>query len=79
MNPYDRRAIELAVSLKEKQGGDVVVLSMGPPQAEEALREALAFGVDRAVLLSDPAFAGRTRWQRLTPWPPVSASSAASR
>jgi electron transfer flavoprotein beta subunit len=58
MNPYDRRAIELAVSLKEKQGGDVVVLSMGPPQAEEALREALAFGADRAVLLSDPAFAG---------------------
>ena len=58
MNPYDRQAIELAVNLKEKQGGDVVVLSMGPPQAEEALREALAFGVDRAVLLSDPAFAG---------------------
>lgn len=58
LNPYDRRAIELAVNLKEKQGGEVVVLSMGPPQAEEALREALAFGVDRAVLLSDPAFAG---------------------
>lgn len=58
LNPYDRRTIELAVNLKEKQGGEVVVLSMGPPQAEEALREALAFGVDRAVLLSDPAFAG---------------------
>lgn len=58
MNPYDRQAIELAVNLKEKQGGEVVVLSMGPPQAEEALREALAFGVDRAVLLSDPSFAG---------------------
>ena len=58
LNLYDRRAIELAVNLKEKQGGEVVVLSMGPPQAEEALREALAFGVDRAVLLSDPAFAG---------------------
>jgi electron transfer flavoprotein beta subunit len=58
MNPYDRRAIELAVSLREKQGGDVVALSMGPPQAEEALRETLAFGADRAILLSDPSFAG---------------------
>ena len=58
MNPYDRQAIELALNLKEKQGGEVVVLSMGPSQAEEALREALAFGVDKAVLLSDPEFAG---------------------
>jgi len=58
MNPYDRRALELAVDLKERHGGTVTVLSMGPAQAEEALREALAFGVDRAVLLSDPAFAG---------------------
>jgi electron transfer flavoprotein beta subunit len=58
MNPYDRRVLEFAVALKEKHGGTVVVMSMGPPQAEEALREALAFGVDRAVLLSDPAFAG---------------------
>lgn len=58
MNPYDRRAIEFAVDLKERAGGAVVVISMGPPQAEEALREALAFGVDRAILLSDPAFAG---------------------
>jgi electron transfer flavoprotein beta subunit len=58
MNPYDRQAIEFAVELKAKQGGTVVVLSMGPQQAEEALREALAFGVDKAVLLSDPAFAG---------------------
>jgi len=58
LNPYDRRAVELALDLKEKQGGEIVVMSMGPPQAEEALREALAFGVDRAVLLSDPAFAG---------------------
>lgn len=58
LNPYDRRAIELAVDLKAKEGGTAVVLSMGPPQAEEALREALAFGIDRAVLLTDPAFAG---------------------
>ncbi len=58
LNPYDRPAIELALRLKEKHGGAVVVLSMGPPQAEEALREALAFGADRAVLLADPLFAG---------------------
>ena len=58
MNPYDRRAIDFAVNLKEKEGGIIVALSMGPPQAEEALRETLAFGVDRGVLLSDPAFAG---------------------
>jgi electron transfer flavoprotein beta subunit len=58
MNPYDRRAIQFAVDLKERAGGTVVILSMGPPQAEETLREALAFGVDRAILLSDPAFAG---------------------
>jgi len=58
MNPYDRRAIEFAVDLKERAGGKVVILSMGPAQAEETLREALAFGVDGAILLSDPAFAG---------------------
>lgn len=58
LNPYDRQALELAVDLREKHGGKAVVLTMGPPKAEEAVREALAFGVDRAVLLSDPAFAG---------------------
>ncbi len=58
LNPYDRRVLRFAVALKEKNGGTVAVMSMGPPQAEEALREALAFGVDRAILLSDPAFAG---------------------
>jgi electron transfer flavoprotein beta subunit len=58
LNPYDRRALDLAVDLKGTLGGQVTVLSMGPPQAEEAVREALALGVDRAVLLSDPAFAG---------------------
>ncbi len=58
MNPYDRRVLEFAVALKQKHGGAVVVMSMGPLQAEEALREALAFGVDRAILLSDKAFAG---------------------
>jgi electron transfer flavoprotein beta subunit len=58
MNPYDRRAIEFALELKAREGGTIVILTMGPPQAEETLREALAFGVDKAILLSDPAFAG---------------------
>ena len=58
MNPFDRHALEEAVSLKEQLGGKVTVLSMGPPQAEDALREAIAMGADEAILLSDRAFAG---------------------
>ncbi len=58
LNPFDRPALEAALSLKERHGGSVTALSMGPPTAESALREALAIGVDRAVLLSDPALAG---------------------
>lgn len=58
INPDDRHAIEAAVSLKEKTGGNVTVMTMGPPQAEDALREALAMGCDKAVLLCDKKFAG---------------------
>ncbi len=59
VNPEDRNALEMAVSLKEKAGtGKVTVITMGPPQAEIALREMLAMGADEAVLLSDRAFAG---------------------
>jgi len=58
LNPADRDALEMARELREKHGGRIVAISMGPPQAEEVLREALACGADRAVLLSDPAFAG---------------------
>jgi len=58
LNPADRDALDAARELREKAGGRIVALSMGPPQAEEVLREALACGADRAVLLSDPAFAG---------------------
>lgn len=58
LNPFDRPALEVALQLKEKHGGSVSVLSMGPPTAEATLREALAMGVDRAVLLCDPALAG---------------------
>lgn len=58
INPNDRNAIELALTLKEKHESEVIALSMGPPQAEEILREVLAMGVDKGVLLTDRAFAG---------------------
>ncbi|MFH2202217.1 MAG: electron transfer flavoprotein subunit beta/FixA family protein [Elusimicrobiota bacterium] len=58
INPLDRTAIEQAVSLKEKFGATVSVLTMAVPDAEEQLREALAMGCDRACLLTDKAFAG---------------------
>ncbi len=57
-NPFDRPALEIALELKKVHGGSVTVLSMGPPTAGAILREALAAGADRAVLLCDPAFAG---------------------
>lgn len=62
MNPYDQHAIEEAVRLKEELGGEVTVLSMGPPQAEAVLRQAIACGADRGVLISDRAFAGADTW-----------------
>jgi electron transfer flavoprotein beta subunit len=62
MNPFDRHAVEEAVRLKEQHGGTVTVLSMGPPQAEAVLREAVSCGADEAVLVSDRAFAGADTW-----------------
>lgn len=58
INPYDLFALEQALRLKDEYGAKVTVLTMGPPQAEDALRKALAFGADQAVLLTDRAFAG---------------------
>lgn len=58
VNPEDRNAVEAALVLKKQSGGSVTAVTMGPPQAEEALREVVAMGVDKAVLLSDRAFAG---------------------
>src|SRR4030042_778549 len=62
INPFELYALEEGLRVKESQGGTVTVLSMGPPQAEDALREALGFGGDGAVLLSDRAFAGADTW-----------------
>ena len=58
LNPNDRNAIEIALTLKEKHNAEVIALSMGTPQAEEILRETLAMGADKAYLLTDRAFAG---------------------
>jgi electron transfer flavoprotein beta subunit len=62
MNPFDQYALEEAVRLKEAHGGEVVVVTMGPPQAEEMLRDAISCGADQAVLVSDRAFAGADTW-----------------
>jgi electron transfer flavoprotein beta subunit len=58
INPYDLFALEAALRLRDKHRGTITVLTMGPPMAEESLRRALSFGPDRAVLLTDRAFAG---------------------
>jgi electron transfer flavoprotein beta subunit len=58
VNPFDKNAVEAALQLKEKHGGKVTVISMGPPQAKDALKECLAMGADDAILVSDRAFGG---------------------
>jgi electron transfer flavoprotein beta subunit len=62
INPFDAYAIEEAVRLKERFGGMATVITMGPPQAEAALREAISLGCDEAILVSDRAFAGSDTW-----------------
>ena len=62
INPDDKAGLEAALRIKDKNGSHVTVLTMGPPQADLALREALAMGADRAILLTDRAFAGADTW-----------------
>jgi electron transfer flavoprotein beta subunit len=62
VNPHDWYAVEAALRFRDEHGGRVTVLTMGPPQAEDALREVLGLGVDEALLLSDRAFAGADTW-----------------
>ncbi len=62
INPFDTYAIEEALRLREQHGGKVTAVTMGPPQAAEALKEAVAMGVDDVVLISDRAFAGADTW-----------------
>jgi len=62
INPFDTYAIEEGVQLKERFGGKVTVITMGPPQAESALKEAISLGADEAILISDRKFAGSDTW-----------------
>ena len=62
INPFDMYAIEESIRLKEKFGGKVTALTMGPPQADAALKEAISLGVDEGVLVCDRAFAGSDTW-----------------
>lgn len=62
LNPFDTYAVEEGVQLRDKFGGEVIALSMGPLKAEESLREAVSVGVDRAILLNDRAFGGSDTW-----------------
>lgn len=62
VNPLDLSALAVALRGREREGGTVTAFSMGPPAAEEALREALALGADEAVLLTDRDFAGADTW-----------------
>jgi len=62
INPFDTYALEEGVRLKERHGGKVTAITMGPPQADAALREAVSLGADEVILLSDRAFAGADTW-----------------
>ena len=73
INPLDLYAIEAAIQLREAAAPgsvEVVALSMGPPKAAVALKEAIAMGIDSAVLVSDKALPAATRGRRVTCWPP---------
>ncbi len=58
LNPYDQFAVEEAIKMREQDGGEVIILAMGQERTTEAIRECLAMGADRGVLLSDAAFLG---------------------
>lgn len=62
INPFDMYAIEEAIRLKEKFNAETFVITMGPPQAETALKEAVSMGIDNPILISDRAFAGSDTW-----------------
>ncbi len=66
INPDDKAGLEAALRLKDSLGAEITVLSMGPPQADTALREALAMGADKAILLTDRAFGGADTWATST-------------
>jgi len=66
INPDDKNALEEALILKDQNNAEVIVLSMGPPQAKDALKEALSMGADEVILISDRAFGGSDTWATAT-------------
>ena len=66
MNPYDRQALEVALCLKDKEGAKVTVLTMGLPQATDILKEAIAMGADKGVLVTDRVLGGADTWATST-------------
>ena len=62
VNPLDLYAIETGIQLKEEQGGEIIVITMGPPSAEKALKEAIAMGCDDGILITGKEFAGSDTW-----------------
>jgi electron transfer flavoprotein beta subunit len=62
LNPFDEFAIEEAIKIKESRGGEVIVVSMGPPETKDAILKALAMGADRAIHLTDSLFEGSDTW-----------------
>lgn len=66
INPDDKSGLEAALTLKDRYDAQVIVITMGPPQAKKALREAIAMGADEGILLSDRAFAGADTWATST-------------
>jgi electron transfer flavoprotein beta subunit len=66
INPDDKHALEAAIRIKQEHGGRVTAISMGPPQAMDAVSEALGLGADEGILLTDRAFAGADTWATST-------------
>jgi len=62
INPLDLYAIEVGIQLKEEHAGKVTVMTMGPPSASKALKEAIAMGCDDGILITDRKFAGADTW-----------------
>jgi len=62
INPFDEYAVEAALKIREEKRGKVAIITMGPPQAVEALRKCIAMGADEAYLVRDRGFAGSDTW-----------------
>ena len=62
MNPDDKAGLEAALRIKDEQGAEVTVVTMGMPKAEDVLREAIAMGADKGVLVTDPRLGGADTW-----------------